>query len=143
MQKLLCILITFAACFLFGEAVLWFAFTISFLLLSFGKYENSFLWEIPMGVLLSSIAVEAFSSGMVLLLRVLIPIAAVLFAGFSPRRLFAFFPLAIVALITGDGFGIAIMCGAVWCGVKSIFIADYTTKNYSLQGNNTNAENLN
>ena len=121
MRKILYVFITFVLCALFGEGMLWIPFAVAFFLLSSRKSTSSLLWEIPMGVLISSIAADAFLNEEIILLRILLPISAVLFAGFSPKKLFAFFPLAIISIFLGDGYGIAIMCGALWYGVKSVF----------------------
>lgn len=137
MRKLFYILTTFAVCALFGTGRLWLGFAVAFLLLSFKNTDSSILWEIPMGVLIGSIASDVFSGGEIVLIRILIPIAAALFAGFYPKKLFLFFPLAIVSLILRDTYGISVMCASMWCGVKNIFIKDnFTIKKSLLQGNN-------
>ena len=137
MRKIFYILTTFAVCALFGAGRLWLGFAAAFLLLSLKNADSSILWEIPMGVLISSIASDAFSGGEITLIRILIPIAAALFAGFYPKKLFLFFPLAIVSLILRDTYGISVICACVWCGVKNIFIKDnFTIKKSLLQGNN-------
>ena len=143
MKKILYVLATFAVCALLGAARLWVGFAAAFVLLSSKNAGSSILWEIPMGVLIGSIALDAMSSGAAVLIRILVPISATLFAGFYPKKLFLFFPLAITALLIGEVYGIAIMTGAVWCGVRSVFVKNnYTTKIYSLQGNNANGEKL-
>ncbi len=137
MRKIFYILTTFAVCTLFNESGLWLGFTAVYLLLSFRSADTSILWEIPMGVLISSIAVDVFSDGAIVIIRLLIPIAAALFAGFYPKKLFLFFPLAIVSLILRDTYGIQVMCASIWCGVRIVFIRDnFTIKKSLLQGNN-------
>ncbi len=143
MKKVLFIAGTFALCALFGAGKLWAGFAAGFLLLSSKNIGSSILWEIPMGVLISSIASDVLNGGTEILLRVLVPIAATLFAGFYPKKLFLFFPLAIAALLIGEVYGIPIMVASVWCGARSIFVKDdYSTKIYPLQGNNSNGEKL-
>ena len=138
MRKIFYIFTTFAVCALFNESGLWLGFAAAYLLLSFRSADTSILWEVPMGVLISSIAVDVFSDGAIVIIRLLIPIAAALFAGFYPKKLFLFFPVAIASLILRDGYGIALMCAALWCGVKYIFVKDnFTIKKSLLQGNNS------
>ena len=137
MRKIFYILTTFSVCALFGAGKLWAFFAATFILFPLKNINSSILWEIPMGVLISSIAGDVFANGAVVLLRVMIPIVAVLFAGFNQRKLFLFLPLAIAALILRNGYGIGIMCAAMWWGVKYVFIKnDCITKIQSLQGNN-------
>ena len=137
MRNLFYILTTFAVCTLFGSVGLWIGFAATFLLLTFKNINSSIIWEIPMGVLIGSIASEVFLGEEITLIRILIPIAAALFAGFYPKKLFLFFPVAIVSLFLRDSYGIQIMCASIWCGVRCVFAKDnFTIKKSLLQGNN-------
>lgn len=137
MRKIFYVLITFAVCALSGAGGLWIGFAAAFLLLSLKNANSSILWEIPMGVLICSIASDVFSGGEITLIRILIPITAALFAGFYPKKLFLFFPLAIVSLVLRDTYGISVMCASMWCGVRNVFAKNnFTIKKALLQGNN-------
>ena len=122
MKKILYIALTFPVCVLFGFGEIWIGFTAVyalFVLKRIGKYS---LWEIPMAVLACSIVTDVFVDYYVTVIKIIIPVSGVIIAWNRPKKLFLFFPAAVVAVALKDVYAVSAVWALLWCGGREIII---------------------
>ena len=132
MRKLLYIIATFSACYIFGLGDIWLGFTSVLLLMSLFKFRDSFLWEIPLAVLSCSVLTLAFADDIKLVVQILILISTVVISYTSPRRLAPFFLISAIALFFENSYSVAFIWATLWYGVSSAF-GHFITKRAYLQ----------
>ena len=132
MRKLTYIAITFSACHIFGLGEIWLGFTSVLLLMNGLKFHNSFLWEIPLAVLLVSVFQIAFADDVKIIIQILIPITTAIISYVSPRRIVPFFLICIAALFYENVYSVAFIMATLWYSVRTAF-AYFITKKPSLQ----------
>ncbi len=132
MRKLVCFLITFAVCRIFGFGDIWLGFTPVLLLLSFFKFNDSFLWEIPLAVFSCSVLLLAFPEDIKAVLQIIILTSTALIAYTSPRRLAPFFLISAIALFFENTYSVAFVFATLWFGLRNVFTY-FITKNAPLQ----------
>lgn len=141
MRKIICFVITFIICAVLKILPLWAGFSVVTAILYFGKNEKSIVWEIPMAVLALSIVTDLFPENTMGILRIIIPVTAVLVSLITPKKLKIFFPVAIIAVILKNTFAVASVWAMLWHSIKMLASDSYqkysTTKGISLQGNNS------
>ncbi len=133
MRKLIYIAITFVICYILKLGHIWLGFVPSMLAMLLLKFKSSVLWEIPLAVLSCNVLEIAFADDVRILLHILILCSTVVICFASPRRLYIFFPIAILALFFENIYAVAAMWATLWCGVR-IILSYFTTKKLNLQG---------
>ena len=132
MRKLIYFAATFALCSLFGLGRIWLAFTAVLLFMSLLRFEDSFLWEIPLAVLSCSVLEIAFHDDIKIVLQILILFSTFFISLVSPKRLPIFFLTAIFAMFFENTYSIAAVWATLWYGVRSAF-GNFITKKTALQ----------
>ena len=132
MRKLIYFVATFALSSLFGLGRIWLGFTAALLFMSLLRFEDSFLWEIPLAVLSCSVLEIAFHDDIKIVLQILILFSTFFISLVSPRRLPIFFLTAIFAMFFENIYSIAAVWGTLWYGVRSAF-DNFIIKKHSLQ----------
>ena len=132
MRKLIYFAATFALCSLFGLGRIWLGFTAVLLSMSLLRFEDSFLWEIPLAVLSCSVLEIAFQDDIKIVLQILVLFSTFFISLVSPKRLPIFFLTVIFAMFFENIYSIAAVWGTLWYGVRSTF-GNFITKKASLQ----------
>ena len=127
MKKIIYFILTYIICRILGISDIWLGFAPTLCLILFTRLENSLVWEIPIGTLICAILINMAGKDFTLLLRMLIPCGAAVIAYTSPKRLALFFPAAVLSLFLKNAFCVALMGAFVWCGIKLLFVKDYST----------------
>lgn len=134
MKKIIYFAITYIICYLLKAQHIWTVFAPVYVIMLFLKLDNSLIWEIPLACLACSVFESAFSDDIISLLRIMIPISAALIGFVYPKKLFAFFPIAVCALFFKNIYAVAAIWATFWCTARSLFVKPYyTTKIRALQ----------
>ena len=130
MKKIIYFILTYIVCHILGVGGIWLGFAPFMCLTLFTRLKNSLIWEIPIGTLICAIIINLAGKDYTLLLRILIPCGAAIIAYTSPKRLALFFPAAVLSLFLKNEYCVAVMGAFLWCGIKFLFVKDYsiTTK---------------
>ena len=123
MYKLFYLVISFTLCAALGLLPAWLCFTAVFILYAFFNIEPSFLWEIPMGAVISDIFVKLCSEYDFELFRILAVFAAGIIALSSPKKLLLYLPAAAALIFTeaDNSVRIYILSAFIWCAAASAF----------------------
>ena len=132
MRKLTYLAITFSVCHLFGLGDIWLGFTTVLLLMTFFKFYDSFVWEIPLGVLSASVLQIAFADDIKIVVQFLILVNSIIIAYVSPKKIPLFFLISTVALFFENAYSISFEWGMLWYSVRCAS-AYFITKKPSLQ----------
>lgn len=127
MKKIIYFILTYIICRVLGISDIWLGFAPFVCLILFTRLGNSLIWEIPIGTLICAIIINVTGKDFTLLLRILIPCGAAVIAYASPKRLALFFPAAVISLFLKNAYCVAVMGAFLWCGVKLLFVKDYST----------------
>ncbi len=132
MRKLLYFVTTFAVCYIFGLGNIWLAFTAMLLLMSYFKFHDSYLWEIPLATLSCSVISIAFKDDIKIATQILMLIASIPIAFAKPGKLLIFFPVSALALFWENSYSIVLVWAMLWYGARSAF-SYFITKTKPLQ----------
>lgn len=133
MKKIGLILISFILCAVFSVTHGWIWFFPVYLLFSYKNLSPSLIWEIPLGCFGASVLMLFLSTSHPELFRALIPCAALLISISKPKKLFIFFPLAILMLaLKNNEAGIYTMAAAIVCSFHKLYhkTAQFTSITY-------------
>ena len=111
---------TFPVCAFFGFEKMWLGFTAGYLLFSGRSIGKQTLWEIPMAVLSCSIITDVFADYLPEVIKVIIPVSAVIIAYKCPKKLMLFFVLSTASLIMKNVYGASLILSALWYGGREI-----------------------
>lgn len=120
MKKILYVILTFFICYAIKTSDIYIGFVPMLLTLMLFKFDASLLWEIPLATLSCSVLYSAFSREADMLIRIFLPLAAVLIAYSSPKKLLIFFPVAITSLFYKNIYAVSVMAAALWYGVRCV-----------------------
>ena len=120
MRKIFYLILTFFICYILKLGDVWLGFAPVLLFLNLFKFEDSFLWEIPLAALSCGVLESAFVNELDTLLKIFLPCGAVFIAYNTPKRLVIFFPVAIWAIFNNNIYALCAMTASVWYGVRSI-----------------------
>ncbi len=132
MQKLIYLTVTFAVCSFFGLGRIWLGFTAVLLFMSLLRFEDSYLWEIPLAVLSCSVLEIAFHDDIKIVLQILVLFSTFFISLVSPKRLPIFFLTAIFAMFFENIYSIATVWATLWYGVRRA-LGNFITKKTALQ----------
>ena len=132
MRKLIYLTVTFAVCSFFGLGRIWLGFTAVLLFMSLLRFEDSYLWEIPLAVLSCSVLEIAFHDDIKIVLQILILFSTFFISLVSPKRLPIFFLTAIFAMFFENIYSIATVWATLWYGVRHA-LGNFITKKTALQ----------
>lgn len=133
MRKIICLAVTFIACWAVGIGSLWFWFTPVFLSMLAFDIPKSSWWEIPLAVLFCSVVEVGLRDDITIIMRVMIVISSALIAYQNPNRLAIFFPVAIGAIYFDNVYAFAAVWAMLWCAVRAFFVQKIPTpKKYSI-----------
>ncbi len=140
MKKLIYILLTFPICVVMNVWQPWAGFTAALCVFDYRKLRKSVLWEIPMALLALSIISDVSSDDTEVVLRILLPLSAVLTAYARPRRLFFVLAVSSTMLFLKNSLSLSVMWGVMWYCTRCVFLCKFrpvhfTTKRKVLQGN--------
>ena len=127
MKKIIYFILTYIVCRVLGIGDIWLGFAPFVCIILFTRLGNSLVWEIPIGTLICAIIINLAGKDFTRLLRILIPCGAVVIAYASPKRLALFFPAAVLSLFLKNAYCVAVMGAFVWCGIRLLFVKDYST----------------
>ncbi len=119
MQKILALAFSYVICKLSGVVDIWFLFTPVFIILSYPDISETF-WEIPIGVMLSSIIFIFLRDHTDTISSILLVGTSAIYAASRPRKLLLFYPITIMALfatIPAKSTAI-VMTAALWCAMR-------------------------
>jgi hypothetical protein len=120
MKKIFYLVLTFFICYILKLSHIWIGFVPALLVLNLLKFEDSFMWEIPLAALCLGIAESAFPEELVTISKVFLPCSSVIIAYYLPKRLVIFFPAAMIAIFTGGIYGLCIMTASLWLAIRTI-----------------------
>lgn len=127
MKKIIYFILTYIVCRVLDIGDIWLGFAPFVCIILFTRLGNSLVWEIPIGTLICAIIINLAGKDFTLLLRILIPCGAAVIAYASPKRLALFFPAAVLSLFLKNAYCVAVMGAFVWCGIRLLFVKDYST----------------
>ena len=122
MKKILSLLLSFTICVILRATDIWILFTPVFLILSYPNISESF-WEIPFGVLITSILFIFLRDYMDALSSIFLVGASVIYAASKPKKLIVFYPIAIIALfsLSAPKSTAIVMVASIWCALRDAF----------------------
>lgn len=120
MRKIFYLILTFFICYILKLSDVWLGFVPVLLLLNLFRFEESFLWEIPLAALGCGVLESAFINELDTLLKIFLPCGAVFIAYCTPKRLSIFFPIAIWAIFYNNIYALCAMAASVWFGVRTM-----------------------
>lgn len=124
MRKTLYLILTFLICYILGLTEIWTGFCAMLLILNLFRFEEAFVWEIPLAVLGCGVLRDAFINELDNIIKILLPCAAVLISYRGARRLWLFFPIAVWTVFQGGEYAFSIMSAAVWYGMTNLVTAN-------------------
>ena len=122
MKKLLYVAVTFPICALFGFEKIWLGFSLVYVLTVFNRIGKHSLWEIPMAVLACSIITDVFADYYAEVIKIIIPVSAVIIAWNNPKKLILFFPVCIGAIALKNVYAVSAVWALLWYGGREIII---------------------
>ena len=119
MRKIFYLILTFFICYILKLNHVWAGFVPMLLILNSFRFENSFLWEIPLAALGCGVLESAFINEIDTLIRIFLPCGAVFIAYCTPKKLAIFFPVAIWAIFNNGIYGFCALAASVWYGTRT------------------------
>ena len=133
------LLLTFLVCLIMKTQELWTGFILALCVCGYTKITKTVLWEIPMALLSLSIISDISPDDTVVILRILLPLCAVITAYIQPRRLIFVLAVSGTMLFLKSTFSLSVMWGIMWYCSRCVFLnkfrpEHFTTKRKLLQG---------
>lgn len=132
MKKIICFIISFLICSLLKTQHIWIVLAPVYFIMLFFRLDNHLVWEIPLACLACSVFETAFGDDIISLLRIMIPTSAALIGFISPKRLFAFFPVAVCALFFKNIYAVAAIWATLWCIARSLVTKPHSTTKFTV-----------
>ena len=114
-------------CIILNTVDIWLFFTPIYFMMEGRQISENAMWEIPMGALLTQIALIFSFEYEPVLLRILILVSAAVISVSAPKKLLVFFPAAILSLLVNAESGTAIIVSCLWCGIRAFFLSKKVT----------------